>query len=77
MDELFKTPDTRVASALVTVGFPVQSMSKEDGRVFFYFQREGTLLDQTISRYWMKTLLLDAQSLLNENQILKQRIANL
>lgn len=76
-NEHYQTKDIRLASALIAIGFPVTSISKENDKVTMYFQREGTLLDQAISRYWMKTLLVDAQSLLIEHQILKQRITNL
>ena len=77
MDTLFRTPDTRIASALITSGFPVESMSKDGSRVIFFFEREGTLLDQAVARYWMKTLLVDAQSLLIEHEVLNQRISQL
>lgn len=72
---LYQTPDTRIASVLVTAGFPVASMEKKGGRVVFFFEREAEI-DSLLARYLTKNLLLDAQSLLLEYLILKQRIAN-
>jgi len=77
MNDLYQTPDTRIATALVASGFTIEMMEKDKHRVIFYFKREGSMLDHVISRYWMKTLPIDAQTLLIENQIIKQRIANL
>ncbi len=74
----FSTSDTFLSSAIVANSIPIDSMSKEkDGRVYFYFNREGNLLDQIVERYWNKTLHTDAQTLLMEHRILKQRIANI
>lgn len=77
MDEYYQTKDTCIASSLIAIGFPIASISKENDKVIMYFKREGTLLDQAISRYWMKTLFVDAQSLLIEYEVLSQRISQL
>ena len=77
MSDQYQTSDTFIATTLVASGIPIASMSREsDGRVYFYFDRENGLLDQVVARYWNKTLLIDAQTLLNEGKILKHRIAN-
>ena len=71
----FVTNDTKLASAIVTRGFSVDSIEKrEGGRVFFSFQ-EDERLKQTVKRYWAKTLQNDSYTLLSEFKNLKHRIA--
>lgn len=78
MNNYYSTPDTFLASAIVANGIPISSMYKEeDGRVHFCFSREEQILDRIVTNYWRKTLATDAQTLLFEYKILKQRIANL
>lgn len=75
MNGTFSTPDTFLASALITSGEEITNLKRENGRVFFEFS-ESPELKAKVQRYWNETLLCDAQTLFLKHRTLKHRITN-
>ena len=73
-NQIVKTSDLGFAATLVTVGYSVSHLEREDPkRVFFCFQRDNKY--QSIEDdYWLKNLQVDAYSLSQNIRLLKNRI---
>ncbi len=77
MNDLYSTSDTALATSIIASGIPVEHMERKgDGRVYFYFCEELDV-SPIANRFWAKSLQVDAQTILTEFKILKQRISNL
>lgn len=76
--QYYKTSDTNLATAIIARGFPASAMNRQsDGRVYFSFLDVNQQVSQISEQYWAKALQVDAQTVLMEFKILKQRISNL
>jgi hypothetical protein len=70
----FITYDLFLSSTLVTLGFRIDSLGKQDKqKVSFYFQRERGL-DEAVQSYWAKSLLVEPQAFAANLKMVKNRI---
>lgn len=74
INQEFSTFDLGLASVLVTFGYQLLKLEKSNPKkVKFIFKREKDI-EQIISDYWDDKLQLPAQTLLNNQKLLKNRI---
>lgn len=70
----FQTQDLNLSAVLVTRGFTLESISKnQTGKSTFCFVL-STELNETIQQYWNNTLLLNPQELFHALKTLKNRL---
>lgn len=73
-DNLFYTYDMGVSAALVTAGFELVSMDKENPRkVLFIFKRKADIED-VVDRYWTDRLEVKSRTFFDNMKMLKNRI---
>ena len=70
---LFKTTDFNTTAVLSALGFKVQNIITFNERKTFIFKDTKELQD-VLSRYWERKLLVDAQTLFQSIKNLKTRI---
>jgi len=77
LDDFYKyyfTFDLGCAAALISVGFDLVSLNRENPRkVQFKFLRKDEL-DETVDEYWAITLEVPARTLFDNTKMLKNRI---
>lgn len=74
MNQDFSTYDLGLATALTTIGYKLVRLDKADSqKVKFIFKTDENIND-TIASYWNDELKLPAQSLFNNQKMLKNRI---
>lgn len=70
----FSTFDLQLASVLITLGYKLLKLDKTNPKkVRFMFERERGI-EQVISDYWEDKIKLPAQTLFNNQKMLKNRI---
>ena len=70
----YTTTDLGLSAALLTVGFELVSLNKQNpNKVVFIFSRK-TGIDKTIKSYWNGDLKVDAQGYFNAIKRLKNQI---
>lgn len=73
-EKYFSTYDIFLSSTLVTLGFKIESLDKQNKqKVEFCFIREKEL-DETIQMYWARELRIEPQSFSANLKSLKNRI---
>jgi len=74
MNQEFSTFDLGLASVLITFGYQLLELEKSNPKkVRFIFKREKSI-EQVINDYWDDKIQLPAQTLLNNQKMLKNRI---
>jgi hypothetical protein len=69
---LYKTNDMKLATVL-SLNFPIQDISDEEGRGSFAFEDTIELQDM-ISAFWNKQLTVEPQALLDAQKSVKSRL---
>ena len=73
-NKTYTTFDISLTAVLLTYGFELESIDKANPRkVQFIFLRKDTL-DEIVTKYWSKELVVEPQSLLSNLKMLKNRI---
>jgi hypothetical protein len=73
-EDHFLSFDLGLSSALVTLGYQLVSIDKQNrAKAQFVFRRKSTL-DRDIQRYWDDTLQLPVRSMFDNLKMLKNRI---
>lgn len=73
-DSYWLTSDLQIATTLVTVGFPVFDLEKqEQGQTHFIFERSDKL-EKAVDKYWRDELSLNPRRLFGEYRDLKTRL---
>lgn len=74
LEKYFSTYDIFLSSTLVTLGFKIEALDKQNKqKVEFCFIRENGL-DETIQMYWARELRVEPQSFSANLKSLKNRI---
>jgi len=73
-DEQFSTFDLGLASALLSLGYELETMDKTNPRKIKFIFKYRTGLGKTISNYWNDCLKVNARTLFNDQKMLKNRI---
>jgi hypothetical protein len=71
---LFYTFDLGLATALISVGFELVSLNKENPRKAQFIIRQEQNLDSAISNYWSGELVVKARTFFETQKMLKNRI---
>lgn len=73
-NKYFRHTDTNLITSLLTLGFKLASLDKQDPqRVVFSIQREEGL-DKAIESYWSDTMRISPLQFANNIKLLKTRI---
>lgn len=73
-DKYFETTDLGLATTLVTQGFSLHSLDRNNPhRVRFVFQKENEL-DEAVRAYWQKELVVEPLTYFNNIKLMKNRI---
>ena len=74
MNQEFSTFDLGLATVLVTLGYKLLKLDKSNiKKVRFIFKREKNI-EQVMNDYWNNKIKLPAQTLFNNQKMLKNRI---
>jgi len=74
MNQNFSTYDLGLATVLVTLGYKLLKLDKTNPKkVRFVFQEEKNI-DKAMMEYWNDKIKLPAQTLFNNQKMLKNRI---
>jgi len=74
MDQEFSTFDLGLATVLVTLGYELLELEKSNPKkVRFIFKREENI-EQIMNDFWNDKIKLPAQTLFNNQKMLKNRI---
>lgn len=74
MNQDFSTFDLGLAAVLVTLKYELLALDKSNAKkIRFFFKRERGI-EQVINDYWDDKIQLPAQSLINNQKMLKNRI---
>lgn len=74
LEKTFSTFDLSLATVLVALGFPVESLNMQNrNKVKFSFKRKNGL-DEVIQGYWAKTLQIEPQILFANLKSIKNRL---
>ena len=74
MNQKFSTFDLGLATVLVTLGYELLGLDKSNSKkVCFIFKREKNI-EQLMNDYWNDKIKLPAQTLFNNQKMLKNRI---
>ena len=73
-EKKFSTFDLSLATVLVALGFPVESLNRQNqNKVEFSFRKQEGL-DAVIQGYWAKTLQIEPQTLFANLKAIKNRL---
>lgn len=73
-NNLFETTDLHLASVLLSLGFSLDSLNKQEPhKAIFIFLRNDNL-DSVISDFWDRKLRLEPISILTSLKLIKQRL---
>ncbi len=73
-NDYFITSDFPLGVTLLSLGFSLESISREDSRrASFYFQREESL-DKTVQAFWRDDLRIEPKQFYLNQKLLKSRI---
>ena len=72
--ELFATHDLGCSAALISAGFSIVGLDKENPRKvkFLFTKQQG--IDEAVSDYWTDRLTVNARTLFDNVKMLKNRI---
>lgn len=74
MNQTFNTSDFTLATALLSLGFSLEAINKEDPcRAVFLFSQTKQL-DQAVKKYWSRELITEPQRFTFNQKLLKARI---
>ena len=73
-DQYFETSDLGLATALVTFGYPLEALDRNDPhRVVFSFARTDGL-DEMVQEFWQRNLKIEPLAYFNNIKLMKNRI---
>lgn len=74
MNQDFSTFDLGLAAVLVTLKYELLELDKSNPKKIRFLFKRAKGIEQTINDYWDDKIQLPAQSLLNNQKLLKNRI---
>jgi|GEM_PF-1653151 len=75
-DKLFITFDINIAAALVSLGFPINTITKKNPKKVCFIFLNTFQLKEVINLYWNDDLRVNARSLLDTLRMLKYRLSS-
>lgn len=73
--EFIKTSDISLASSLLAVGFTIRAVDNHERIATFYFDKTEAV-EQSISDYWARTMMVTPIDLFSARKQLMTRIKN-
>jgi len=73
-DNYWSTSDLQLATTLVTAGFPVFSLNKQNGNQTHFIFEKSDELENAADKYWRDELSLNPRQLFNDYRDLKTRL---
>lgn len=74
MNEDFKTYDLGLAAALVTKGYKLLKLNRDNPRKVEFIFEDDALLSEVVNEYWDDKLLISPRKLFDNMKMLKNRI---
>lgn len=74
MNQHFSTYDLGLATVLVTLGYKLLKLDKTNPKKVRFVFKEGKDINQAMFDYWNDEIKLPAQTLFNNQKMLKNRI---